>query len=360
MTKREQPQFLGYLHSFRGFAIINIAMLHAIVAAVFPGNNYELDMQDPLTLTGHVLFGASTLYFAVISGLLFTAVLRSRGYAKFYKNKARFVVVPYIFFTALLSIFVFMDLSYALQPDLPSYLNAFGMNLIYGKAGVPYWYIPVLLLIYLLTPLAMKLLEGGKIAKLVFVCLMLSPLIISRAGDEILFSYAFSFKTVIYFMGGYAVGMLIGNDLNRSIAWIKNKFVWIALAASLSLLVLFYMFAYRLDPEGFVSLRQSLFYINKISLSCVFLYMFYALGDRQPRWLHRLAESAFTIYFIHDFFQFYFLNYFTPMLLWPAINPLNGLIGTTVIFLFSIICCLAIVSIFKKLLGRKSKMIIGS
>ncbi|MEM8895835.1 MAG: hypothetical protein AAGC88_14735 [Bacteroidota bacterium] len=98
MSENAHSQFLGYLHSFRGFAIINIAMLHAVVATRMPLDGFELDFSEPMTLISHVLFGGSTLYFSVISGLLFTAILKSRGYPKFYRNKVRNVIFPYVFF----------------------------------------------------------------------------------------------------------------------------------------------------------------------------------------------------------------------------------------------------------------------
>ena len=47
----------------------------------------------------------STIYFALISGLLYTAILKKKGYAQFFISKLKFVVLPYLFFTLFYSIF---------------------------------------------------------------------------------------------------------------------------------------------------------------------------------------------------------------------------------------------------------------
>ncbi|MEQ9299328.1 MAG: hypothetical protein RIF33_12225, partial [Cyclobacteriaceae bacterium] len=80
MSENAHSQFLGYLHSFRGIAIIQIVLIHSIVAAFLGANGFELDFTHPLVIANEVLFHDSTLYFAIISGLLYTAILKSRGY----------------------------------------------------------------------------------------------------------------------------------------------------------------------------------------------------------------------------------------------------------------------------------------
>src|SRR6056297_2213580 len=83
MNKNHQPSFLGYLHSFRGFAIINIVFIHAFAYALFLANDNSLDPKDPIGMANGLLFHNSTIYFAVISGILFSVVLKSKGYKRF-------------------------------------------------------------------------------------------------------------------------------------------------------------------------------------------------------------------------------------------------------------------------------------
>ncbi len=83
MNKKNQPSFLGYLHSFRGFAIINIVAIHAFGYAIFITNKNSFDPKDPIDIANGLLFHNSTIYFAVISGILFSVVLKSKGYKRF-------------------------------------------------------------------------------------------------------------------------------------------------------------------------------------------------------------------------------------------------------------------------------------
>jgi surface polysaccharide O-acyltransferase-like enzyme len=83
MQKNQPKQFLGYLHNFRGFAIINIVAIHAVVFAFLGASNFKFNPNNPIAIANEILFHNATIYFAVISGILFSAVLKSKGYKLF-------------------------------------------------------------------------------------------------------------------------------------------------------------------------------------------------------------------------------------------------------------------------------------
>lgn len=56
MTANAHSQFLGYLHSFRGLAIIQIVLIHATVATFLGANEFQLDFTQPLVIANEVLF----------------------------------------------------------------------------------------------------------------------------------------------------------------------------------------------------------------------------------------------------------------------------------------------------------------
>ncbi|MGB6037189.1 MAG: acyltransferase family protein, partial [Cryomorphaceae bacterium] len=146
MSQRKQISFLGYLHSFRGFSIINIVLIHAFGYALYDFNYQRIDLQSPFSIANEMLFHNSTIYFAVISGVLFSVVLKSKGYKKFYNSKLKNVLLPYLFLTLVFSIFnpVFdppIFIPFQLQPDFISYLIAAFYNFIFGTAQFTYWYI---------------------------------------------------------------------------------------------------------------------------------------------------------------------------------------------------------------------------
>ena len=94
--------FVKHLHAFRGFAILNIVGAHA-----WSGQVYLFGGTDPstgvtvLSAVSETLFHDSTVCFALISGLLFSLVLQSRGWSAFWSNKLANVISPYVVMTLL-------------------------------------------------------------------------------------------------------------------------------------------------------------------------------------------------------------------------------------------------------------------
>jgi surface polysaccharide O-acyltransferase-like enzyme len=95
--------YLDYVHSFRGFAILNIVAIHGFAIALSVPDNWNPDTTSPLYVLNEMLLHDSTIYFALISGMLFSSILRSRGYHRFYRSKILNVLFPYTFCTLVFS-----------------------------------------------------------------------------------------------------------------------------------------------------------------------------------------------------------------------------------------------------------------
>ncbi len=362
MPSTNSSTFLGYLHSFRGFAIINIVLIHAVVAALVAID--QMNMSNPIAMANEVLFHDSTLYFAVISGLLFTAILKRRGYNRFFKSKVKNVILPYVFITGIVTIFKALnpDEEASAQPFILTYLEILVRDLIYGKANALFWYIPVLIFLYLVTPLLDYLMNLKRIGTIIGVIIMLAPLLVSRI--QMAFDYLLSMQTMIYFTGAYAFGMFIGSDLDRRLGWIRKSFFPILAIAIVSTVVLFYLYIQDIDAYAFmslnVSLKETAFYVQKICLTGIFIILLQNLGQKQPAWLHRVAKDSFSIYFLHGFFVFGGIPLFMFLLGYQEISPFNTLIGAVVLLAFSIGLSMLIVLGFRKLMGKNSRILIGS
>ena len=132
MTPTKTTSFIGYLHSFRGFAIINIVLIHAVVAVWLALGRPEANL---IMTIADILFHDSTLYFAVISGILFTLVLKHKGYPKFYMSKLKFIIIPYVFISIILVLFKVDILNTTdLQTNFSTYLSTLSRDLVFGKA----------------------------------------------------------------------------------------------------------------------------------------------------------------------------------------------------------------------------------
>ncbi len=357
MSTSSSSQFLGYLHSFRGFAIINIVLIHAVVAALVAID--EMDFSNLIALTNEVLFHDSTLYFTIISGLLFSAILRSRGYKAFYKSKAMNVLAPYAFITLLVA------LGKASQsPDLEQsgyfavLLNTFGMDMLYGKAIGLYWYLPVLFFLFIITPLVDYLINLRKIGIVLMLLMALAPLLVSRV--QMAFEYILPIESFIYFLGAYALGIWLGTDLDKYMTWIKSKMILFLVIAAISTVVLFYLFIKDINMVGFVSLQETFFYIQKMALAGIVLVWMKDNLNTPPRWLDRFAKDSFGIYFIHGYLAFGGIPLFMWILGFDAISPFNTLIGSLILFAFSVGMSMGLIWLFRKMMGKRSRMLVGS
>ncbi len=360
MSQNAHSQFLGYLHSFRGLAIIQIVLIHSIVAAFLGANGFELDFTHPLVIANEVLFHDSTLYFAIISGLLYTAILKSRGYRKFYRSKFKNVFLPYVFFTLIFGVLDNEAGTGVFHESFLSYIKAIPRYLLYGKAVGPYWYMPVLFFLFLMTPILDAILDNEKFGKPIFIVLMIIPLVSTRV--QMAFDYILSLQTMIYFMGAYAFGMYLGRDLSSKLDKLKSNaaVLWIiTISCSIGLV---YLFIADIQMIGFVDLRETLYYAQKLAMGVLFILWLRDLGESAPRWLSNVAESAFSIYFTHTFFVFMLMGagFYAPILDLNAIAPINVILGALSMLVMSIVGSLFIVRAFRKLFGRYSRMIVGS
>jgi surface polysaccharide O-acyltransferase-like enzyme len=357
MPPDTKPPFLAYLHSFRGFAIINIVAIHAIALAVF-----NLSSGHPIKIGNELLFHNSTIYFALISGLLFTAVLKEKGYQKFYWGKVKYVLLPYVFFTLVFTVFIGRPAHwFELQPNLESYLKYLVPNFIYGKADFVFWYIPVLFFLYLVTPLLDFLLNIKKWGPWLMGLIIATPLLVRRVElGELIQDDFLPLQNMIYFTGAYAAGMLLASKLEEGMQWIRKQRLSFLLIAILSSCAILYAQLNNIDRMGMFSVLSSLFYIQKLTISGLVLVLLHDIGDQQPGWLQPMAKSAFSIYFLHAFFLTFLLGWFGPVKIFQELAEFNGLLAGCLILPISIGLCLIVAWVFRKIFGKYSRMIVGT
>jgi len=362
MQKNQPKQFLGYLHNFRGFAIINIVAIHAVVFAFLGASNFNFNPNNPIAIANEVLFHNATIYFAVISGILFSAVLKSKGYEAFYIGKFKNVILPYLFFTLIFSIFAEnSNKPFAILTNFTDYYHAVIRNFIYGKANFVYWYIPILIFLYLATPLVDYLINLKKIGKYIFLLLLSIPLVVSRIEMmELMQSDFLSLQTMLYFLGAYVAGMYIGIDLEKRLAWVKNNFTWLIVITLITTIALVYIQLKNIDMIGRVSVRATLYYIQKICVSGIVIILLKNMGERKIIGLHQIAKDGFAIFFLHGFLIFVLIGILMPILSFTKIAPFNIFIGAFLMLVLSIAVSMLIVFIFRKIFGDKSRMIIGA
>lgn len=354
--------YLGYVHSFRGFAILNVVAIHALAIAVLIPRNWVGDPTSPISVVSETLFHDSTIYFALISGLLFSSVLRARGYASFFRNKAMYVLLPYIVCTLVFSLMRFNDEGtgvIAWPSGWSDYLDSVWPNLVFGKAQFTYWYLPVLLILFAITPLLSVMTQAKSYAAIPIWLVMLAPLLFSRPGfgdgeDQIVAG------TVIYFVGAYAVGVYLGNQLEPLLDRIATYRKQLIAAAVLGSVLLIGLQFAEVNRFGSYSLQETVYYIQKLSMAALVLLWLRALENKQPRWLTYFANEAFSIYFLHIFFMLLLAELGWVYLRDPRFLPWSVYLGGLAFFAFALAMSVLVVWLLRSLLGKNSRLLIGS
>ncbi|MGB7906164.1 MAG: acyltransferase, partial [Steroidobacteraceae bacterium] len=330
--------YLGYVHSFRGFAILNVVAVHAVGIAVALPRNWAADPTAPLFVLSETLFHDATVYFALISGLLFSAILRSRGYQNFYRSKAKYVLLPYIFCTIVFSLMRWDETGtgvMAWPPTWSDYVNSIVPNLMHGEAQFTYWYIPVLLILFAITPLLSAWTTANSYAAIPAWLVMLAPLVFSRPEFAEATSQIAA-GTVIYFAGAYTVGVYLGNHLEPLLDRIAMYRRFLIAAAVLSSVSLVALQLAQVNRFGSYSLQESFFYVQKISLAALVLLWLRTLASRQPRWLSYFANEAFSIYFLHVFFILLLADLTWAFVRHPGFLPWSVYVSGPMYFTFAL------------------------
>ncbi|MBB1386084.1 acyltransferase [Pseudoalteromonas sp. SG45-5] len=344
--------YIAHLQAFRGVAILSIVAAHAWSFAIFWTGDLDSFNLKALFYLTELFFHGSTIYFAIISGLLFSKVLHNRGWILFYKSKTLNVVLPYsvasIIATAVYWQYYLAD---AVKNDI-SFISTVSINLVFGTAAIQFWYIPILFVLFILTPFLDFVNKHAPRLMFVFACV---PLIISRSA----FPDFLTMQSLVYFCGAYCFGMIIGSHYEKTMAQVNQYKTWlVAFLVLISIaIVTQYINEYKID--GWYSSRQTLFYIQKILACLLLLKWLQSIETRLPKTICNIGEYSFSIYFYHvlfvgflimslqDFIQSY-RDVFVIGLLGIG-NMIIG-VGTTMVIAWLI----------KKIIGRHSRKLIGT
>ena len=349
-----KPSFLPHLHAFRGFAILSIVGAHAWSFMIFWTGSLDSTGLKGLFYTTETLFHGSTLFFAIISGLLFNKVLHVRGWKKFFSNKLSNVVLPYVVMTVVTTAAYWQYYIQTAEQDgnEANFLHSILNNLLMGQASIHFWYIPVLLVLFALTPVFQAI--QRKIPWAIWI-LVLLPLIVSRSP----FPDFIKIQSFVYFSGAYVLGMYLGTNYEQAMRWLTRRSRWIALVAALTSTVIFLQYASGYQPGELFSSRQTLFYIQKIALCLLVIHWFSHVEETLPKWLFVLGDYSFAIYFLHVNFIVLVIHLATPAL--EAGRSMGLIAGFgTLAYLAAISGSVLVTKLIKLIAGRHTRKLVGA
>lgn len=294
-TKR----FLNSINYFRGIAIIIIVLAHSYGIAhwnVFNNSSTLEKLFYSLNLNGSV-------YFIFISGFLYYHIFYHRfNYKKFILKKAKYVLVPYLICSAIpiyLTVFQkgggsFLPESLQDQP-LSQILWFLGT----GRAVYAYWYIPMIMLVFAISPLINYLIKHQQLPKVIFF-LMPIAMIVHRPVNNMN-----PLHSLVYFLPVYLLGIYSCIHQKEIYAYLKSnrrKIIILLLALGLSLIqVLVFKDSGNFNKDFFSITVPDVNLIQKVLLCFLFMSILDKFENTDIKTMNKTAETSFAIYFIHPF-----------------------------------------------------------
>ena len=350
--------FYEYVHYFRGICILLIVAAHCWSMPIYMFNDNQLpEHLKPLFSGIEMLFHGSTVYFAMISGILFSLVLKDKPYKSFMKTKAQNVFVPFILISVMY-IAIWASMGMVNPPEgMPGWQIAIGMTFftLTGQMSGHLWYIPIIMLLFAMTPWLNKAVDSPN--KYWFILFLMLPLVISRVWPN------FHPATVIYFIGPYMLGLYIGKNMQAMIAWIEQRFIML-----ISVFLVFSgMYYFMLLNEirdvqwGFLNVngQETVTYILRMAFALVLLNAFHKTVTSVPKVVDYLARYSFSIYFIHVAFIILFMEIAKSYELIPQtlIETFTFGLGTLIL---SVTLSVLVSILIQKIAGQRSRLLIGA
>lgn len=347
--------FYAHLHAFRGFAILNIVAAHCwtilIIIASEDNNGHDF---LPLYSASETLFHNATIFFAVISGLLFSLILNKYTWKKFYLGKIKNVLAPYLVFSV---IYAFLSGMLMVEPGskhltVNEVLNILPVHIITGSSFAHMWYIPVLMTLFLLTPVFNVIATNEKLFP-VLVFIVLAPLVVSRSWPD------FAWENFIFFFGPYILGILIGNHYNKFQVFVEKYKSILWSIATVSTVALSYLYMIEYAPILGVKLQESIGYIQKLSICFIVLNILYRNENKSSKILQTLGDYSFSIYFVHMFFA----ATFGFIMITTGLTPPNTsaiFFSGFILLVLTLLVSIGFTLLIKKITGEYSRSVLGS
>lgn len=336
---------LRSIEYFRAFAIIFIVAGHFFsIGNVNTTGLFEQAIQN-------VIYGGTTL-FVFISGFLFHHVFYTNfSYRLFLKKKIKVIVLPYIVFSLIpIAYYTLKNINSHLYFDI-DFFNYAALSVKYlvtGSGLQIYWYIPFIMLVFLLSPLFIIFIRVTFLWKLLLIiallinaCLMHRPLLNYNV-----------FQSLLYFTPVFLIGITASIYKNKIYNSLNNKaYYLVGLVFLLALLQAHFgsVGSYHKAPFEYNGLDLML--IQKITLSFFLMAWLHKFEHTQNKLLGTIAATSFTIYFMH------------ALLLWVISSvsfKLSGTWGLYILLVAAVIAvCVFSALVIKKIMPKYSRYLIG-
>jgi len=342
---------LAYIHRTRAIAILLIVALHCLDRMDW-SKNYQA-----YRLMVEILQGA-TLDFMMISGFLFAHLRSKYKYADYLQTKFKNVIIPYLV-VGLPGIALLLSKPYFLEqnPELvgwPLWLQA-GFLYVYGGSQLNHvmWFIPVLTIYFLLSPLFMYIIERPV---WFFSLVVLIPLSLLAHRPSV--QKYHHLELALYFLPGYMSGMLASLYKERVLAFSQKYFYWLVAGVLATLLGHFYLsdFDGSYVEEMFSGERGLIdwVFIQKFLLFFVLIALMKRMEGYRMRTVDYVATVSFAIFFVH----LYVLHIYSHVVHWHLFA--GTVLNTAALAFMATAGSVGLAYVLRRLFGASSRYLIGA
>ena len=353
MTTKTLPRkkkFINSINYFRGLAIILIVL----------GHSYDLahwNVSNHLESLLYAFIKNATVYFVFISGFLYYYIFYHKfNYKKFMIKKAQYVLLPYLLISVIPILFtVFMLDGGSILPnslrDRP--VMAIIWYFLTGKVTTAYWYIPMAMLLFAISPLINLIIRANVVLPVALFFVPIS-MIIHRPIDNINV-----FQSLTYFFPVYLIGVWSSINNKQIYAYLKDNRKKIILA--LIAIALGVIQVWVFNQEGNFHKAFWLVTVPDVNLlqKIVLCFLFMSLLDNYENTnitvINKTAETSFAIYFIHPLL----INTLFKIVSGRGLNYEGNFFTLILTTIAMVISSMAIAFCIKAVLKKKSRYLIG-
>lgn len=344
MTPKSKP-FQSHIHLFRALAIVLVVLQHVVPA-------FDWSEAKHLGLMIEGISDESSIIFVFIAGFLFQYLSHSFDFKKYYWQKFKNVLLPYVICSipALVVFTVFTQREGVWQwfYDL-DVVSQVALFLVTGKHLAPYWFIPMIALYYVAAPVLNY--ADKKVPGFYWLIIPFTVLSFWVGRDGV----TGPLQKALYMVPVYLSGMWVSHMGDRFARFMRYA-VW-PFSALMALAYVAYVMEWATPPYYIILL--------KLALSFLLVHLLSVWNFKVGPQTSYVATISFGIYFVHSY-VITAIKLITAKVAGGAWSfsgfiPVDaGVLPVLLLLVLAFGLSVLVVYLAKLIFGRYSKMIVGA